>query len=65
MFTDIFRARMRFVQPASQRDAALDMLSDVLNKAGNVRINVTSRCVRVTTAVVHEQNVLHILSVCL
>ena len=33
------------------------------NKTGNVRINVSLRCVRVTTAAVHKQKVLHILSV--
>jgi hypothetical protein len=44
MFTDIFRACMRLVHPASQRDAALDMLSDVLNKTGNV-------CTRVGTLI--------------
>ena len=65
MFTEIFRACMRFVHPASQRDAAPAMFSDVLNKTGDVRTNVTPRRVRVTIGDVQEQKVLHILSVCL
>ena len=35
------------------------------NKSGNVSINVTLRCVRVTTVAMKMQYVLHIMSVCL
>jgi len=62
MFTDIFRACMRFVYQVSERDAGLDTFSDVLNNSGNVQ-TLTYRRVRVTIADVQQQNVLYILSV--
>jgi hypothetical protein len=54
----IFARLIRKVMPLKKFDF-------IYNKAGNVRINVTLRHLRVTTFAVEKQYVLRILSVCL
>jgi hypothetical protein len=47
------------------RVVGIVLLGAIINKTGNVPINVTLRRLRVTIVVVEKQQVLRILSVCL